>query len=339
MKITITGGTGSFGQQVTRHLLSSAQVQEIRIVSRDEGKQEDMRQRMPDPRLRYFIADVRDAGSLRTAFIGADAVFHAAALKQVPSCEFFPEQAVLTNVLGSENVLRVAQEEGVARVVCLSTDKAVQPVNAMGMTKALMEKTVQAHARRLGAKAATTLCCVRYGNVLYSRGSVVPLFMERLLSGQPLPVTDPRMTRFLLPLAEAVGLVEMALSHGRQGDTFIRKSAACDVATLVAALAELTGLHPEEHTIGVRHGEKLHETLASSEEMAKAEDLGEHWRIPMDLRGLDYRPDTAAPGPVADTPAFASDNAHRMTVQEVTALFASLPEIQASLARRSASGG
>jgi UDP-glucose 4-epimerase len=330
MKITITGGTGSFGQQVTRHLLSSAQVQEIRIVSRDEGKQEDMRQRLVDPRLRYFIGDVRDAHSLRAAFRGAQAVFHAAALKQVPSCEFFPEQAVLTNVLGSENVLRVAQEEAVAKVVCLSTDKAVQPVNAMGMTKALMEKLVQAHARRLGPDAATTVCCVRYGNVLYSRGSVVPLFAERLLQGLPLPLTDPRMTRFLLPLSEAVGLVEVAMSHGRQGDTLIRKSAAADVATLVAALGQVMGVSPQVQHIGVRHGEKLHETLASSEEMAKAQDLGDHWRIPMDARGFDYRSDSA-PGPVADTPPFSSDQARQLTVEQVVALLQSLPEMQAVL--------
>lgn len=331
--IAITGGTGSFGRQVTRYLITRDDVAEIRIVSRDEGKQEDMRQRIVDPRLRYFIADVRDPNSLRTAFRGATAVFHAAALKQVPSCEFFPEQAVLTNVLGSENVLRVAQEEQVARVVCLSTDKAVQPVNAMGMTKALMEKTVQAHARRLGPASATTLCCVRYGNVLYSRGSVVPLFMDRLIAGQTIPVTDPRMTRFLLPLAEAVGLVETALSRGQQGDTFIRKSAASDVATLIAALGELTGIRPHTETIGVRHGEKIHETLATAEEMAKAEDLGEHWRIPMDHRGLDYRQDVGAPGAVADTPAFSSDNTHRMSVEEVMAMLLKLPEIQVDLAR------
>jgi len=330
MKVAITGGTGSFGQHVTRHLLANASVQEIRIVSRDEGKQEDMRQRFADSRMRYFVADVRDATSLRHAFTGVGAVFHAAALKQVPSCEFFPEQAVLTNVTGSDNVLRTAQEAGVGKVVSLSTDKAVQPVNAMGMTKALMEKLVQAHARRLGIGAATTVCCVRYGNVMYSRGSVIPLFVQRLLAGEPLPVTDLRMTRFLLPLLEAVGLVDVAMQRGGQGDVLIRKSPAADMATLVQALGVLLKVKPQVQTIGVRHGEKIHETLASAEEMAKAVDLGDHWLIPMDQRGFDYRHE-AATGSVADTPAFSSDNAHRLTLDELVALLQQLPELQPAL--------
>jgi UDP-N-acetylglucosamine 4,6-dehydratase len=327
--VCITGGTGSFGNAVLRYLLQIEGVQEIRIVSRDENKQDAMRHQLPDPRLRYYVADVRDRSSLQWAFDGAEVVFHAAALKQVPSCEFFPEQAVMTNVLGSANVIEAAAQAGVKRAVFLSTDKAVQPVNAMGMTKALMEKMVQAHARRLGGRGPT-LCCVRYGNVLYSRGSVVPLFVQRLREGKPLPITDERMTRFLLPLSEAVTLVELALREAEQGDVFIRKSAAASVGAVAAAAAMLMERPLQIEHIGVRHGEKMHETLASSEEMAKAVDLGDHWRIPMDGRGLDYAHQTAK-GDAAGSLPFASDTARQLSVPEVVELLRSLPELRGLL--------
>jgi UDP-N-acetylglucosamine 4,6-dehydratase len=334
--ICVTGGTGSFGNAVVQHMLKQAAVEEVRIVSRDENKQDAMRHEWPDPRMRYYIADVRERQSLQWAMAGADVVFHAAALKQVPSCEFFPEQAVLTNVLGSANVIEAAAQAGVQRVVFLSTDKAVQPVNAMGMTKALMEKLVQAHARRLG-QAGPRLCCVRYGNVLYSRGSVVPLFIQRIREGRPLPVTDGRMTRFLLPLHDAVGMVELALSEGRQGDVLIRKSPAATVQTVAEAVSKMMHVPLRLEHIGVRHGEKLHEVLASTEEMAKAVDLGDHWRIPMDARSLDYA-QQAAPGDAADYPPFTSDAARQLSVPEVTALLCSLPQVRAVLAAAGVSG-
>jgi UDP-N-acetylglucosamine 4,6-dehydratase len=330
LKVAITGGTGSFGHAVTKHLLARG-VSCVHVISRDEAKQEEMRQSIRDDRLHFWIADVRDRRSLAAPFRGVDVVFHAAALKQVPSCEFFPEQAVLTNVMGSQHVLEEAATAGVQRVVCLSTDKAVQPVNAMGMTKALMEKQVLAMARRFGDNGPVA-CCVRYGNVMHSRGSVIPLFVARLRAGLPLPVTHPGMTRFLLPLSEAVGLVELALHQGRQGDLFIRKSPAATVNTLVHALGLLFGVTPATEEIGIRHGEKLHETLATSEEMAKAEDLGEHWRIPADLRGLNYSAQLApAAGAVAQTAALSSDSAPQLDARATAELLASLPELEADL--------
>jgi UDP-N-acetylglucosamine 4,6-dehydratase len=330
--IAITGGTGSFGNAVVRHLLYRG-VGRIHVISRDEAKQDEMRQRLRDDRLHFWLGDVRDAASLQAALRGVDVVFHAAALKQVPSCEFFPEQAVMTNVLGSRNVLEVCAASGVKRVVCLSTDKAVQPVNAMGMTKALMEKQVQALARRFGTDR-TTVCCVRYGNVLYSRGSVVPLFVDLLLKDQSLPITHPEMTRFLLPLSEAVGLVETALQHGQQGDLFIRKSPAASVEVLAQATAHLLGRELRTQIIGVRHGEKIHETLATAEEMAKARDLGEHWRIPMDARELNYSAQLVpATGQVSQTAAMSSDTARQLGVAETVALLRGLPELQDVLKR------
>jgi UDP-glucose 4-epimerase len=328
--VAITGGTGSFGNAVLQHLLTQG-VRRVHVISRDETKQDEMRQRIRDDRVHFWIADVRDPASLQAPLRGVDVVFHAAALKQVPSCEFFPEQAVMTNVMGSRHVLEAAAMAGVQRVVCLSTDKAVQPVNAMGMTKALMEKQVQALARRFGEQGPV-LCCVRYGNVLYSRGSVVPLFVNKLLAGESLPLTHAAMTRFLLPLSEAVGLVRMALAHGRQGDLFIRKSPAATVQTVVEALQILFARELRTHVIGIRHGEKMHETLASSEEMAKAEDLGEHWRIPADARELNYSAQLAPPaGPVVETPPFASDTARQLDAAETAALLRTLPELQAVL--------
>lgn len=333
--VAITGGTGSFGNAVVGHLLARG-VRRIHVLSRDEAKQEEMRQRIRDDRLHFWLGDVRDLRSLRAPLRGVDVVFHAAALKQVPSCEFFPEQAVMTNVLGSRNVLEAAVEAGVQRVVCLSTDKAVQPVNAMGMSKALMEKQVQALARRF-VGSGTVVCCVRYGNVLYSRGSVIPLFVQKIIDGQSLPVTHFDMTRFLLPLSQAVELVETALLHGQQGDLFIRKSPAASMRVIVNALSRIAGRELSTHTIGVRHGEKIHETLATAEEMAKAVDLGDHWRIPLDMRELNYSEALAgSAGPVDTVQPFASDTARQMDAAETATLLRSLPELQLALARLAA---
>jgi UDP-N-acetylglucosamine 4,6-dehydratase len=328
--VAITGGTGSFGHAVVRHLLTRG-VERLHVISRDEAKQEEMRRLLRDDRLHFWLGDVRDASSLYAPLQGVDVVFHAAALKQVPACEFFPEQAVMTNVLGSRNVLEVCAAQNVRRVVCLSTDKAVQPINAMGMTKALMEKQVQALARRFGP-GGPVVCCVRYGNVLYSRGSVVPLFVEMILLDRPLPITHPEMTRFLLPLSEAVQLVEAALEHGKQGDLFIRKSPATSVAVLAGAVAKLWDRKPRTELVGVRPGEKMHETLATAEEMAKAQDLGEYWRIPMDTRELNYSAHLGlAPDRTGQTHAFVSDTTTQLTVDETVALLRSLPELQSIL--------
>lgn len=287
-----------------------------------------MRQEMPDHRVKFFIGDVRDRDSLTDAFRGAHWVFHAAALKQVPSCEFFPEQAVWTNVLGSEHVIQEAALCGVEKVIFLSTDKAVQPINAMGMTKALMEKLVQAHARRLGPDGPV-LCSVRYGNVLYSRGSVVPLFVERIHQGRPLPVTAPHMTRYLLPLQEAVNLVELALERGRSGDLFIRKSPAATVSVLAEALQSLFGTGLPIELIGIRHGEKIHETLATGEEIRKAEDLGDHLRIPMDGRDLNYAVGTGEHRMATEEAGgFTSENAERLDRAGTEAMLLRIPEIR-----------
>ena len=283
--VLVTGGTGSFGQTVARHLLTLGSRQ-VRILSRDEEKQYYMRFAFGDPRLDFRLGDVRDFTSVRAAMEGVDLVFHAAALKQVPSCEIFPEQAVMTNVLGSHNVIRNAIEFGVKKVVCLSTDKAVYPVNAMGMTKGLMEKMVQAEARKTWRMGGTVLCCVRYGNVLCSRGSVVPLFVSQMKAGKPITITVAEMTRFLLTLNEAVELVELALTQGRPGDLFIRKAPACTIAVLAEAVQQLLGVRSPIVISGARPGEKMHETLATVEEMRCAEDLGDHWRIPLDKSDL-----------------------------------------------------
>jgi UDP-N-acetylglucosamine 4,6-dehydratase/5-epimerase len=284
--VLITGGTGSFGSTMVRRLLS-ADVAEVRILSRDEAKQDDMRRHLRDDRARFYLGDVRHRASIDGAAQGADFVFHAAALKQVPSCEFFPAQAVLTNVNGSANVIESAAAAGVQSVVCLSTDKAVYPINAMGMTKALMEKTAQAFARN-NPGARTVVSIVRYGNVMGSRGSVVPLFIEQIRAGRPLTVTDPTMTRFLMSLAESVDLVEHAFLNAAPGDLFVRKAPASTVGDLAVALARLYDVTPEFLTIGTRHGEKLFETLLSREEMGRAQDLGDYFRVPLDSRSLDY---------------------------------------------------
>lgn len=283
--LAITGGTGSFGNAVIRQVLSSP-VEEIRVISRDEKKQDDMRKRYADERLKFYLADVRDSSALAKAFSGVEYCFHAAALKQVPSCEFHPIEAVRTNVIGTENVLRVAQRAGVRRVVCLSTDKAVYPINAMGMTKGLMEKVMVSTSRN---SRQTVLCGTRYGNVMASRGSVIPLFVDQVLTGKPITVTDRAMTRFMMTLEDAVDLVLYAFTHGQSGDIFVQKAPAANIHVLVQALLGLLGRpdHPVVE-IGTRHGEKLFETLLSREELATAIDLGEYYRIPADGRDLNY---------------------------------------------------
>jgi UDP-glucose 4-epimerase len=324
--VLITGGTGSFGSTMVRRLLTQ-NVAQVRILSRDETKQDDLRRDLSSERARFYVGDVRDFGSVAEAVRGVDFVFHAAALKQVPSCEFFPGQAVRTNVTGSANVIDAAAAAGVRSVVCLSTDKAVYPINAMGMTKALMEKTVQAFARNNPA-SPTTVSIIRYGNVMYSRGSVIPLFVQQIKAGGPLTVTDPAMTRFLMSLTESVGLVEYALVHAASGDIFVRKAPACTVGDLACALSHVFGVEANIATIGTRHGEKLYETLLSREEMAKADDHGEYFRVPLDARSLDYglyfeTGDTRRSG----AEDYTSHNTHRLDVDGVTRLLLELPEI------------
>jgi UDP-N-acetylglucosamine 4,6-dehydratase/5-epimerase len=285
--LLITGGTGSFGHAVLARFLKS-DIKEIRIFSRDEKKQDDMRKHYSNPKLKFYLGDVRDSRSLAGAFRGADYCFHAAALKQVPSCEFHPMEAVRTNVLGTENVIEAAIAAGVKKLVCLSTDKAVYPINAMGMSKAMMEKVMVAASRNVEA-SQTVICGTRYGNVMASRGSVIPLFVDQILSGHAITVTDPAMTRFMMTLENAVELVMYAFEHGRSGDIFVQKSPAATLKVLTTALLRLLDKpHHEVREIGTRHGEKLYETLLSREEMASAEDLGEYFRIPPDGRDLNY---------------------------------------------------
>ena len=285
--LLITGGTGSFGNAVLKRFLESS-LTEIRIFSRDEKKQDDMRKRFSSPKLKFYIGDVRDYQSVLNATRGVDYIFHAAALKQVPSCEFHPMEAVKTNILGTENVLEAAIQNEVKRVVCLSTDKAVYPINAMGISKAMMEKVMVAKSRNVDEKK-TVICGTRYGNVMASRGSVIPLFVEQIRADQPLTITDPNMTRFMMTLADAVDLVLYAFEHGNSGDLFVQKAPAATVETLARALTELVG-KPEHpiNIIGTRHGEKLYEALLSREEIACAEDMGDYFRVPPDLRDLNY---------------------------------------------------
>ncbi|MBK9796366.1 MAG: polysaccharide biosynthesis protein [Holophagaceae bacterium] len=285
-KLLISGGTGSFGNAVLRRYLGS-DIGEIRIFSRDEKKQDDMRHEYRDDRIKYYIGDVRNPRSIASALRGVDFVFHAAALKQVPSCEFYPVESVLTNVLGTHNMLIACIQEGVKKVVCLSTDKAVYPINAMGISKALMEKVAVSESRNL-EETQTTIVVTRYGNVMASRGSVIPLFLDQIRSGKPLTVTDPAMTRFLMHLDVAVELVEFAFEHGHNGDTFIRKSPAATIGDLAKAICELLGVDGSIRVIGSRHGEKRYESLMSKEEAARAEDLGSYYRVPADSRDLNY---------------------------------------------------
>lgn len=329
-KVLITGGTGSFGQQMLKRLLSE-DIAQIRVFSRDELKQEMLRNEIQDARVKFFIGDIRDFNSIDQAMHGVDMVFHAAALKQVPSCEFFPMQAVLTNVLGSENVIQAAVKHNVAKVVCLSTDKAVYPVNAMGMTKALMEKLAQASSRHLGV-GQTTICSVRYGNVMYSRGSVIPLFVRQIRQGKPLTVTNPEMTRFLLSLQVAIELVLFAFDHAEQGDVFIRKAPACSVDVLVRALKELFNADNPVQVIGVRHGEKTYETLATAEELLKSDDMGDYFRIHMDDRDLNYgKFFTEGAVEQATIPDYHSHNTEQLDIEAVKKLLLTLPEIRLEL--------
>lgn len=285
--LLITGGTGSFGNAVLRRFLDSG-LREIRILSRDEKKQDDMRKQYKHAKLKFYIGDVRDSRSVSAAMRGVDYVFHAAALKQVPSCEFHPMEAVRTNVLGTENVLHAAVESGVKRVICLSTDKAVYPINAMGISKAMMEKVMVAASRNLEG-AGTIICGTRYGNVMASRGSVIPLFYDQVRAGKPITITDPSMTRFMMTLEDAVDLVLYAFEHGNNGDIFVQKAPAATVKVLAEAMLQLMGKpqHPV-HVIGTRHGEKLYEALLSREEMACAQDLRDYFRVPPDGRDLNY---------------------------------------------------
>lgn len=329
--ITITGGTGSFGSTMARHLLSKGAA-EVRIFSRDEAKQDAMRHMLADKRARFYLGDTRDADSVDRAIRGAHLVFHAAALKQVPSAEFFPLEAVKTNINGSANVLKSSIEQGVSGVVCLSTDKAVYPINAMGMTKALMEKTAIAFARDY-KDSETIISVTRYGNVMYSRGSVIPLFISQIKSGRPITITDPTMTRFLMSLAESVDLVEYAFENAQTGDLFVRKAPAATIEVLAQALCELFGDDVcAIQNIGVRHGEKLFESLLSVEERVKAEDRGRYFRVPLDARDLNYsvffeegeqRPQ--------DLDAYTSHNTIRLDVSAVKTLLLTIPEVRMEL--------
>jgi UDP-N-acetylglucosamine 4,6-dehydratase/5-epimerase len=329
----ITGGTGSFGSTMAKYLLSKP-ISELRIFSRDEAKQDALRHEIKDDRIRFYLGDTRDSESLERPMRGANLVFHAAALKQVPSAEFFPLEAVKTNVNGSANVMRQAIQNGVSSVVCLSTDKAVYPINAMGLTKAVMEKTAQAFARD-SQDSATTISITRYGNVMYSRGSVIPLFISQIRSGKPITITDGAMTRFLMSLSESVDLVEYAFENADSGDLFVRKAPASTISVLAQALIELFGKPGTQiETIGFRHGEKLFEALLGTEERAKAQDLGDYYRVPLDDRDLNYSSfyDSGESIPEA-LEAYTSHNTERLDVEGVKKLLLTLPEVRAELER------
>lgn len=329
--LLITGGTGSFGNAVLRRFLHS-DIREIRIFSRDEKKQDDMRHELQNRKVKFYIGDVRDKRSVDIAMRGVDYVFHAAALKQVPSCEFFPLQAVQTNILGAANVLDSAIEQEVGKVIVLSTDKACYPINAMGISKAMMEKVAVAKARQLGGTAKTTICCTRYGNVMASRGSVIPLWAEQIKSGKPITITDPNMTRFMMTLDDAVDLVLYAFEHGHGGDLFVQKAPAATLETLATALKELYHSDAEIRAIGTRHGEKLYESLVSREEMARAEDVGKYFRIPCDARDLNYDKYFAeGEEKVARYEDYHSHNTYRLNVEEMKLLLLKLPMVRADL--------
>ena len=327
--LLITGGTGSFGNAVLRRSLNSG-VREIRIFSRDEKKQDDMRKRYANPKLKFYIGDVRDYNSILNATRGVDFIFHAAALKQVPSCEFHPMEAVKTNVIGTENVLEAAIQNEVKRVVCLSTDKAVYPINAMGISKAMMEKVMVAKSRNVNPDK-TVICGTRYGNVMASRGSVIPLFVDQIRAGQSLTITDPNMTRFMMTLADAVDLVLYAFEHGSNGDLFVQKAPAATIETLARALTDLVGKpdHPI-NVIGTRHGEKLFEALLSREEMACAQDMGEYYRVPPDLRDLNYGKFVEqGEEKISHTEDYNSHNTERLDVAGMQTLLRKLEFIRA----------
>lgn len=324
--LLITGGTGSFGNAVLNRFLES-DIQEIRVFSRDEKKQDDMRKRYNNPKLKFYIGDVRDYQSVLNAVRGVDYIYHAAALKQVPSCEFHPIEAVKTNVLGTENVLEAAISTSVKRVVCLSTDKAVYPINAMGISKAMMEKIIVAKSR---SSTSTVICATRYGNVMASRGSVIPLFVNQIRAGHPITITDPNMTRFMMTLDDAVELVLYAFQHGSPGDIFVQKAPAATVETLAYALTNFLGVphHPID-IIGTRHGEKLFESLLSREEMVAAEDLGGYYRVPPDLRDLNYGKFVEqGEVKISEAVEYNSHNTNRLDVSGMQALLMKLKFIQ-----------
>ena len=342
--LLITGGTGSFGNAVLRRFIDS-DIKEIRIFSRDEKKQDDMRHALQSPKVKFYIGNVREKASVDVVMKDVDFVFSAAALKQVPSCEFFPTEAVRTNILGTENVLNSAIEHGVSNVVVLSTDKAAYPINAMGMSKALMEKVAVAKGRELGDKGKTTICCTRYGNVMASRGSVIPLWVDQMMDGKPITVTDPNMTRYMMTLDDAVDLVVYAFTHGHNGDLFVQKAPAATLEVLSKALIELychvpnalTGQpvipkEPEIKIIGTRHGEKLYETLVTREEMVRAIDMGGYYRIPCDTRGLNYdKYFTVGNKNLSKIDDYHSHNTHRLDVEEMKALLLKLRFIREDL--------
>lgn len=335
--LLITGGTGSFGNAVLRRFLDS-DIREIRIFSRDEKKQDDMRHALQSPKVKFYIGNVRNKQSVDVAMGGVDYVFSAAALKQVPSCEFFPHEAVETNILGTENVLLSAVEHGVSNIVVLSTDKAAYPINAMGMSKALMEKVAVAKGRELGDYAKTTICCTRYGNVMASRGSVIPLWVEQMMEGKPITITDPDMTRFMMTLDDAVDLVVYAFTHGHNGDLFVQKAPAATLDTLAKALKEIySKVNPqfgetEVKVIGTRHGEKLYETLVTREEMARAIDMGKYFRIPCDTRDLNYdKFFTKGNADMNKIEDYNSHNTHRLDVEGMKELLMRLRFVREDL--------
>lgn len=323
-KLLVTGGTGSFGHTVVRHFIDT-NIKEIRVLSRDEKKQDDMRKEFNNEKLKFYIGDVRDYNSIRDAFKGVDYVFHAAALKQVPSCEFYPMEAVKTNVIGSDNVITACVENHVKKAVFLSTDKAAYPINAMGISKALMEKNVIARSRQM-LPGDTVICLTRYGNVMASRGSVIPLFKEQIEAGKPITITNPNMTRFMMTLDDAVDLVLYAFEHGKQGDLFVQKSPSATIDVLAHATLELMGA-PKDNIkyIGTRHGEKLYEVLVTSEEMLRAEDLGEFFRISSDNRDLNYKKYIdEGNATLNETPSYHSSNTKLVNVEEMKKLLLKL---------------
>lgn len=324
--LLITGGTGSFGNAVLNRFLHTDHFKEIRIFSRDEKKQDDMRNQLKNDKLRFYIGDVRDYNSVERAMRGVDYVFHAAALKQVPSCEFFPIEATKTNVFGTQNVIDAAANNKVSKVICLSTDKAAYPINAMGISKALMEKVAIAASRDL---TDTTVCLTRYGNVMASRGSVIPLFLKQIKDGQPITITDPNMTRFLMSLEEAVELVLFAFENGNPGDLFVNKAPAGTIGDLALALKEMCKADNEIKIIGTRHGEKLYETLCTREEMVKAEDMGDFYRIPADNRDLNYaKYFSEGEQDVSQIEDYHSHNTEQQDVEGMKQLLSKLPLIR-----------
>ncbi len=326
--LLITGGTGSFGNAVLQRFLNTDQFKEIRIFSRDEKKQDDLRKRLNNPKVKFYIGDVRDITSIEAAIKGVDYIFHAAALKQVPSCEFFPMEAVKTNIIGTDNVLTAAQKHEVKKVIVLSTDKAAYPINAMGISKAMMEKVTIAKSRNLD-DTKTIFCATRYGNVMASRGSVIPLFIDQIKNGLPLTITDPNMTRFMMTLEDAVDLVLFAFENGKQGDLFVQKSPAATIEVLAKALIELYNAKSEIKIIGTRHGEKLYETLVNREDMVKAEDMGNYYRIPADNRDLNYAQYFSEGEPdVSKFEEYHSHNTDRLDVEGMKTLLKKLPIIR-----------